>query len=146
MVKVPLQNNKNWGSSKCLVKKSEKMYLLQNHGMWNSKIDTFGAVMYLSFTYTVFLIGVSNMGGAPQNLMREVFEKNRKMRGLSPPPPTMGNPDISRYTRKYLNGNNFRGFCGFRTKSRKFVPAKCLDLSKPRKLIPAKFFFKKSDF
>ena len=39
-------------------------------------------------------------------------------------------------------GTNFRGF---RTKSRKFVPAKYLDLSKPRKLIPAKFFFKKSD-
>ena len=42
-----------------------------------------------------------------------------------------------------FTGTNFRGF---RTKSRKFVPAKCLDLSKPRKLIPAKFFFKKSDF
>ena len=40
-------------------------------------------------------------------------------------------------------GTNFRGF---RTKSRKFVPAKCLDLSKPRKLIPANFFFKKLDF
>ena len=37
-------------------------------------------------------------------------------------------------------------FCGFRTKSRKFVPAKCLDLSKLRKLIPTKFFFTKSDF
>ena len=39
-------------------------------------------------------------------------------------------------------GTNFRGF---RTKSRKFVPTKCLDLSKLRKLIPAKFFFKKLD-
>ena len=29
-------------------------------------------------------------------------------------------------------GTNFRGFRGFRTKSRKFVPAKCLDLSKPQ--------------
>ena len=38
------------------------------------------------------------------------------------------------------------GFRGFRTKSRKFVPARCLDLSKPQKLIPAEFFFKKSDF
>ena len=25
MVKVPLQNNKNWASSNCLVRKSEKM-------------------------------------------------------------------------------------------------------------------------
>ena len=25
MVKVPLQNNKNWANSKCLVRKSEKM-------------------------------------------------------------------------------------------------------------------------
>ena len=37
-------------------------------------------------------------------------------------------------------------FHGFRKKSRQFVPAKCLDLSKPQKLIPAKFFFRKSDF
>ena len=29
MVKVPLQNNKNWASYKCLVKKSEKMCLSQ---------------------------------------------------------------------------------------------------------------------
>ena len=37
MEKVPLQNNKNWASSKCLVRKSEKMYLSQNLGMWNPK-------------------------------------------------------------------------------------------------------------
>ena len=49
------------------------------------------------------------------------------------------------FPKTYLNGTNFRGFGGFCTKSRKFVPAKCLDLSKPRKLIPARFFFKKSD-
>ena len=42
-------------------------------------------------------------------------------------------------------GTNFRRIRGFRTKSRKFVPAKYLDLSKPRKLVPAKFFFQKSD-
>ena len=58
MVKVPLQNNKNWASSKCLVRKSEKMCLSQNLGVWNSKNDTFGAVMYLSFTYTEFPPGV----------------------------------------------------------------------------------------
>ena len=83
MVKVPLQNNKNWASSKCLVRKSEKMCLSQNLGVWNSKNDTFGAVMYLSFTYiyTEFPTGVPNMGGAPQNLIREVFKKNCKMGG-----------------------------------------------------------------
>ena len=32
MVKVPLQNNKNWASCKCLVRKSEKMCLSQNLG------------------------------------------------------------------------------------------------------------------
>ena len=51
MVKVPLQNNKNWASSKCLVRKSEKMCLSQNLGMWNSKNGTSCAVMYFSFTY-----------------------------------------------------------------------------------------------
>ena len=30
MVKAPLQNNKDWTSSKCLVRKSEKMCLSQN--------------------------------------------------------------------------------------------------------------------
>ena len=30
MVKVPLPNNKNWASCKCLVRKSEKMCLSQN--------------------------------------------------------------------------------------------------------------------
>ena len=30
MVKVPFQNNKNWASYKCLVRKSEKMCLSQN--------------------------------------------------------------------------------------------------------------------
>ena len=33
MVKAPLQNNKNWASSKCLVRKREKMYLPQILGM-----------------------------------------------------------------------------------------------------------------
>ena len=74
-MKVPLQNNKNWASAKCLVRKSEKMCLSHNLGMWNSKNDTFGAVMYLSFTYAGFPTGVPNMGGAPQNLMGEVFKK-----------------------------------------------------------------------
>ena len=46
MVKVPSQNNKKWASSKCLVRKGEKMCLSQNLGVWNSKNDTFGAVMY----------------------------------------------------------------------------------------------------
>ena len=76
MVKVPLQNNKNWASSKCLVRKSEKMCLSQNLGVWNSKNDTFGAVMYLSFTYTECATGVRNIGRAPKNLIREVLEKN----------------------------------------------------------------------
>ena len=30
MVKVSFENNKNWASCKCLVRKSEKMYLSQN--------------------------------------------------------------------------------------------------------------------
>ena len=30
MVKVPFQNNKNWASYKCLVRKSENMCLSQN--------------------------------------------------------------------------------------------------------------------
>ena len=30
MVKVPFENNKNWASYKCLVRKSEKMCLSQN--------------------------------------------------------------------------------------------------------------------
>ena len=30
MVKVPFQNNKNWASYKCLVRKSEGMCLSQN--------------------------------------------------------------------------------------------------------------------
>ena len=51
MVKVPLQKNKIWASSKCLVRKRGKMYLSQNLGMWNSKNGTSCAVMYLSFTY-----------------------------------------------------------------------------------------------
>ena len=84
MVKVPLQNNKNWTSSKCLVRKSEKTSLSKNLGMWNSENDTFGAVIYLNFTYTGFPTGVPNMGGAPQNLIGQVFEKNRK----TPHPPT----------------------------------------------------------
>ena len=29
-MKIPLQNNQNWASSKCLVRKSEKMCLSQN--------------------------------------------------------------------------------------------------------------------
>ena len=67
--------------------------------MWNSKNNTFGAVMHLSFTYTEFLTDVPNMvGGAPQNLMGEVFEKNRKM-GVYPPPPCP--PWISKYHKKY---------------------------------------------
>ena len=51
MVKVPLQNKKNWASSKCLVRKREKMCLSQNLRMWNSKNGTSYAVMYLSFIY-----------------------------------------------------------------------------------------------
>ena len=75
MVKVPLQNNKNWASSKCLVRKSEKMCLSQNLGVWNSKNDTFGAVMYLSFTYTEFPTGVPNMGGSCSKFDKGGFRK-----------------------------------------------------------------------
>ena len=82
MVKVPLQNNKNWASSKCLVRKSENMCLSQNLGLWNFKNDTFCAVMYLSFTYTGFPKVVPNMG-APQNLIRV---------GAPAPPPHYGKP------------------------------------------------------
>ena len=74
MVKVPLQNNKNWASSKCLVRKSEKMCRSQNFGVWNSKNDTFVAVMYLSFTYTEFPPGVPK-------------KKNGKMGVCAPPMP-----------------------------------------------------------
>ena len=38
MIKAPLQINKNWASSKCLVRKKAKMYLPQILGMWNSKM------------------------------------------------------------------------------------------------------------
>ena len=99
MVKVPLQNNKNWASSKCLVRKSEKMCLSQNLGVWNSKNDTFGAVMYLSFTY-IYRIShrCSKHGGSSSKFDKGGFrKKNRKMGGGAPP--TMGNPDISKYTR-----------------------------------------------
>ena len=51
MVKAPLQNNKNWASSKCLLRKREKMYLPQILGMRNSKNGTSCTVMYLGFTY-----------------------------------------------------------------------------------------------
>ena len=57
MMKVPLQNNKNWASSKCLVRKRKKMCLPQNLGMWNSKNGTSGGVMYLSFTYMLCIEG-----------------------------------------------------------------------------------------
>ena len=57
MVKAPLQNNKNWASSKCLVRKREKMYLPQILGMWNSKNGTSCAVMYLGFTYMLSIQG-----------------------------------------------------------------------------------------
>ena len=40
MVKASSQNNKNWASSKCLVRKGEKMYLPQILGMWNSENGT----------------------------------------------------------------------------------------------------------
>ena len=56
-MKVPLQNNKNWASSKSLVRKREKMCLSQNLGMWNSKNGTSCAVMYLSFTYMLSIQG-----------------------------------------------------------------------------------------
>ena len=39
-------------------------------------------------------------------------------------------------------GINFRAFRGFSHKSRKFVPAKNLNLLNPRKLITAKIFFR----
>ena len=51
MVKVPIQNNKNWTRYKCLVRKSEKMCLSQKFGMWNSRNGTPCAAMHLSFTY-----------------------------------------------------------------------------------------------
>ena len=36
MVKVPFQNNKNWASHKCLVRKSKKMRLSQNfYKIWD---------------------------------------------------------------------------------------------------------------
>ena len=57
MVKVPLQNNKNWASSKCLVRKREKMCLPQILGMWNSKNSTSCAVMHLGFTYILTIQG-----------------------------------------------------------------------------------------
>ena len=57
MVKAPLQNNKNWASSTCLVNKREKMYLPQILGMWNSKNGTSCAVMYLGFTYMLSIQG-----------------------------------------------------------------------------------------
>ena len=50
----------------------------------NFENDTFGAVIYLNFTYTGFPTGVPNMGGAPQNLIGQVFEENHK----TPHPPT----------------------------------------------------------
>ena len=57
MVKVPLQNKKNWGSSKCLIRKREKMCLPQILGMWNSKNSTSCAVMDLGFTYILSIQG-----------------------------------------------------------------------------------------
>ena len=56
MVKAPLQNNKNWASSKCLVRKREKMYLPQILGMWNSKNVTSCTVVYLGFTYILKVV------------------------------------------------------------------------------------------
>ena len=39
MVKVPFQNNKNWASYKCLVRKSEKICLAQNFSkMWDPEM------------------------------------------------------------------------------------------------------------
>ena len=35
MVKVPFQNNKNWASYKCLVRKSVKMCLSQLSKIWD---------------------------------------------------------------------------------------------------------------
>ena len=99
-MKVPLQNNKNWASPKCLVRKSEKMCLSHNLGMWNSKNDTFGAVMYLSFTYAGFPTGVPNMGGSSSKFDGRGFQKKIVRCGGCLPPSTMGNPDISQYTRK----------------------------------------------
>ena len=40
MVKALFQNNKNWASYECLVKKSEKMYLSQNFSkVWDVKFQ-----------------------------------------------------------------------------------------------------------
>ena len=39
-MKVPLQNNQNWASSKCLVRKSEKMRLSQNYSkIWDVEVE-----------------------------------------------------------------------------------------------------------
>ena len=46
----------------------------------------------------------------------------------------------------YLIGTNFRAFCGFCLKSRKFLPAKYSLLLKPQKLIPAKKIEKNPEF
>ena len=40
MVKVPFQNNKNWASYKCLVRKSEKMCLPHNFSkIWDMEFQ-----------------------------------------------------------------------------------------------------------
>ena len=56
MVKVPFQNNKNWASYKCLIKKKymkKRVYhkTFLKFEMWNSRNGTGSAAMYLSFTY-----------------------------------------------------------------------------------------------
>ena len=48
MVKVLFQNNKNWASYKCLVRKSVNNF--PKNWMWNSRNGTSCAAMYLSFT------------------------------------------------------------------------------------------------
>ena len=54
MVKVPFQNNKNWASYKCLVRKSDKDVchkMFPKFRMQNSRNVTSCEAMYLSFTY-----------------------------------------------------------------------------------------------
>ena len=63
------------------------------------------------------------MGGAPQNLIREVFEK-KIVRWGGGAPPTMGNPDISKYTRKFqvVKSQNMTAFtCNIQKKIKKLT-------------------------